>query len=320
QPDGVVYAGKVAYTYKGEMPQNLSISLKNGTIGIAGLAFYGCTSLKSITIPDSVTIIDREAFYSCTSLASITIPDSVTEIGVSAFDGCTSLESVIIPDSVTSIGDYAFYGCTSLTIYGYSGSYAEKYANQKGFKFVDLDSIITYTDSSSGISVSTTTQAELLVEKITDNESISKANAVLSADEKLTDLYDISLMQDGVVIQPDGTATVKIPCDNENAKVYRIEDDGTATDMNAVYKNGYMVFSTDHFSLYALVLSNEGILGDLDGDSEVTTRDVLAYQKHLAKITLLTDEQKQYADLNGDGDYNSQDILLIQKIIAKIAI
>ncbi|MGN0550647.1 MAG: leucine-rich repeat domain-containing protein, partial [Acutalibacteraceae bacterium] len=40
QPDGVVYAGKVAYTYKGEMPQNLSISLKNGTIGIAGLAFY----------------------------------------------------------------------------------------------------------------------------------------------------------------------------------------------------------------------------------------------------------------------------------------
>jgi len=78
---------------------------------IGGYAFYFCTSLTSITIPDSVTTIGGYAF---TSLTSITIPDSVTTIGEGAFSGCP-LTSVTIPDSVTEIGGFAFRGCTSLT-------------------------------------------------------------------------------------------------------------------------------------------------------------------------------------------------------------
>ncbi len=66
----------------------------------------------------TVTSIGDEAFFECSSLASVTIPNSVTSIGNSAFSGCSSLESVTIPNSVTSIGDYAFYGCNDLkTIY-----------------------------------------------------------------------------------------------------------------------------------------------------------------------------------------------------------
>ncbi len=82
---------------------------------IVDYAFRGCTSLTSVTIPDSVTSIVDYAFYDCTSLTSVTIPDSVTSIGYYAFSDCTSLTSVIIPDSVTSIGQYTFSGCTSLT-------------------------------------------------------------------------------------------------------------------------------------------------------------------------------------------------------------
>ncbi len=54
-------------------------------------AFYGCTRLESITLPNSITYIGNEAFYCCTSLLSVTLPDSVTRIGAKAFENCTSL-------------------------------------------------------------------------------------------------------------------------------------------------------------------------------------------------------------------------------------
>ena len=92
-----------------------SVTIKNGTEGIADSAFEDCTSLTSITIPNSVTSIGISAFRGCTSLTSITIPNSVTSIDEYAFSVCTSLISITIPDSVTSIGKSAFYYCVSLT-------------------------------------------------------------------------------------------------------------------------------------------------------------------------------------------------------------
>ena len=148
QPNGLVYAGKVAYEYKGTMPDNTTITLKEGTLGIAGCAFDHCKGLTSITIPDSVTSIGEGAFAYCTELVNITVADgntkyhsagnclietesktliagcknsiipadgSVISIGWYAFSGCTSLTNIAIPDRVISIGWYAFLGCTSLT-------------------------------------------------------------------------------------------------------------------------------------------------------------------------------------------------------------
>ena len=114
QPDGLVYAGKVAYKYKGTMPSNTSIELAEGTLGIAEYAFDGRSSLTSVTIPNSVTSIGDDAFRGCSSLTSITIPDGVTSIGYESFYNCSSLTSVTVPNSVTSIGSSAFYNCSSL--------------------------------------------------------------------------------------------------------------------------------------------------------------------------------------------------------------
>lgn len=85
-------------------------------------AFFDCSQLTNIAIPNSVTEIRLTAFYKCVGLASITIPNSVTSIGISAFLGCCNLTSVTIGEGVTEIGKLSFHDCNSLT--AFYGKYA----------------------------------------------------------------------------------------------------------------------------------------------------------------------------------------------------
>lgn len=101
------------------IPETISVSDSTGTVeykvtDIGDSAFYGCTSLASIDLPESLTYIDDFAFSYCTSLTSITLPESLTEIGYYAFVNCTSLTSIDLPNSLTYLGLRAFQGCTSL--------------------------------------------------------------------------------------------------------------------------------------------------------------------------------------------------------------
>ena len=89
-----------------------SITIPNSVTKIGERAFYYCSSLTSITLPQSITSISKEAFFRCSKLASITIPNSVTKIGESAFYECSGLTSMTIPNSVTEIGSSAFDYCT----------------------------------------------------------------------------------------------------------------------------------------------------------------------------------------------------------------
>ena len=92
-----------------------SITIPGSVTIIEKRAFYDCSSLISIIIPDSITTINDYTFYNCTSLVSVTIPRSVVTIGRSAFEGCSSITSIILPNSVKTIGQSAFEGCSSIT-------------------------------------------------------------------------------------------------------------------------------------------------------------------------------------------------------------
>ena len=115
QPDGVIYAGNVLYKYKGDMPENTTIEVKEGVVSIAAVAFSYCSNLTSITVPESVTSIEYAAFSGCSNLTSITLPESVTSIGDNAFENCRSLTSITLPEGVTEIGAETFIFCISLT-------------------------------------------------------------------------------------------------------------------------------------------------------------------------------------------------------------
>lgn len=150
------------YAYAFSEDQNLkSISLPDGFTKITRDAFHNCHTLMSISIPDSVKEIDSLAFQSCYNLKSVTLPKNLEEIGYCTFNACKSLEKILIPSSVESIGQWAFAGCDLLkdfivlnsdcyifpidtipdtaTIYGYSNSTAQEYAESNNIKFVALD-------------------------------------------------------------------------------------------------------------------------------------------------------------------------------------
>ena len=308
-PDSVTSIGNAAFA---DCSSLTNITIPNSVTSIGGWAFEGCSSLTNITIPNSVTSIYLETFCSCSSLTSIIIPDSVTSIGNKAFYGCTNLTSITIPKSVTSIGDYTFTDCNNLTIYGYKNSYAEEYAKTNNIKFAVINSL---TDTNTNITVSGVMQ----------NDAVLNVAKLENTFENSVATYDITLQKDGVVIQPDGAITVKIPSNAENCKVMWLKDDGTAEDMNAKYTDGCYVFTTDHLSVYALVLNKTILTGDANQDGIIDVNDVTYLQMHIAgkKTTdgsAFIDETNKLLfdciDMNKDGKLSVYDVTALQIYIS----
>ena len=119
-PDGCIYIGTILYKYKGEIPNDANIEVKEGTTTITSFAFdaareISCLNIKSVTLPSSLKIIGDEAFYMCSAMEKINIPKDVIYLGDGCFHHCYKLDSIILPEGLEYIGHNAFKECTHLT-------------------------------------------------------------------------------------------------------------------------------------------------------------------------------------------------------------
>lgn len=99
-----------------------SVSMPESVTWIGNSAFIGCTGLESVALPAGLKSIGENVFYSCTSLTSVVIPDKVTSIESLAFFGCLKLESITVPAGITTLASSFVYGCTNLKKIEFKGT------------------------------------------------------------------------------------------------------------------------------------------------------------------------------------------------------
>jgi hypothetical protein len=348
QKDGVVYFKNFAYCYKGTMPKNTQLTFKEGTKAIVGgfifgdleltprevanfeppvltkvvipkscqyigyYAFYGCESLKNITLnggelverdafqnngcetitlPSTMRVVDDESFTG-KNLKTVNLNDGLQYIGEGAFFSMGKIKNMTVPASVTYIGVQAigYYPpdpdnpfvlsevIPNFVIYGTSGTEAQTYADRNGIQFNSI---------ASGTTVKGT------------------AKSYLSTDDTVT----IQLEKSGVVVYE---TTVK-----GNSTDYSISDVANGTYTMRVSKKSHADREYTVKVSSADVTQNVEIfpIGDVNSDGDISVVDATLVQKYIVGLEKLTDLQKKSAEVNGDGEISVVDATLIQKYI-----
>ena len=348
QKDGVVYFQNFAYCYKGTMPKNTQLTFKEGTKAIVGgfifgdleltprnvanfeppvltkvvipkscqyigyYAFYGCESLKNITLnggelveidafqnngcetitlPPTMRVVDDDSFTG-KNLKTVNLNDGLQYIGEGAFFSMGKIKSMTVPASVTHIGVQAigYYPdnpfvlsevIPNFVIYGTSGTEAQTYADRNGIQFNSI---------ASGTTVKGT------------------AKSYLSADDTVT----IQLEKSGVAVYE---TTVK-----GNSTDYSISGVANGTYTMRVSKKSHADREYTVKVSSADVTQNVEIfpIGDVNSDGDISVVDATLVQKYIVGLEKLTDLQKKSAEVNGDGEISVVDATLIQKYIVSL--
>ncbi|WP_255882191.1 MULTISPECIES: leucine-rich repeat protein [unclassified Ruminococcus] len=338
QPDGMIYIGDIAYGYKGEMPANTKITIKDGTRLVAGLAFYGQLNLKSVVLPESVQVIDELAFYYAENLSSINIPNSVTTIGALAFCACDSLKTVKLPKTVRTIENIAFgydineesgqiEQASGFTVQGYNNTEAQFYCETFGVSFKSLGTVkatgvkLNKTSMTMGIHEEYTLAATVSPSYVNQNVSWSSSNTSVAQVSKSGRITAKSTGTATITAKKDGkTATCKITVKKAptsitlNASRITLEI-GETFDLNSSLPSGqasYAIYYTSDNSSVASVKKAGGLVTAVSvGEATVTAttyNGLTASCKVAVKMPLI------YGDLNKDGKVNLRDAIEIQKI------
>lgn len=127
-----------------------SVSMPESMTWIGDSAFAGCTGLEQVEFSPNLTAIGGNAFYSCNGLTSVVIPDKVTSIADLAFFGCLNLESITIPAGITNLASSFVFGCTNLKKIEFKGTQAQWNALSIDPNFLPAGVSIVCTDGTIG--------------------------------------------------------------------------------------------------------------------------------------------------------------------------
>ena len=263
-----------------------SITIPNSVTVIKNSAFYGCRSLTSINIPNGVTDIEVQALSGCTSLTSVTIPNSVTSIENNTFYGCTSLTSITIPNSVTSIGSGAFYDCKRLTSVTIGNSVKsiglEAFYGCSGLTSVTIPNSVTSIGDYAFFFCSSLTSVTI------PNSVTSIGNYAFRGCSKLANVYCYAES----VPNTNSSAFQNVNLTNATLIV-----PGSSV---AAYK------ATSPWSGFGSIIAI-ALRGDVNGDGEVNMDDAT----FVANIILGIETATEAADVNNDGTVNMPDAMFI---------
>lgn len=247
-----------------------------------------CPQLKdysAFVFPEGLLYINDFACAQVSEFGNLKLPEGLLGIGDYAFYWTNVGYELILPETLQTIGtmafwndvaplSYAFIPCEAILegypflyrtrILGYPGSDAERYVLDYSNQHTDTDQFVSvYSDDVfvlddnryySTSFPNADGAPEVIYENISARDDIVTAMNKQNIENYL--VYDITMQFEGEEVWPQAPVTVLVSLEGmkgtENLHVYRLEEDGSLTDMNAYVSNGFAVFETDHFSVYVL--------------------------------------------------------------------
>ena len=334
----VTQEGTVTVTDCDETAQHVTVPETIGGMPVTAIesrAFFGCTALASVQLPEGITQIGPRAFSGCTALTSVQLPESVTDVGVLCFDGTPWLSAqqgsglviagsvvldgtactgdVVIPDGVRGIAGGAFRNCDGVT----SVTLPEGLCTIGKAAFLDCDGLTAVTVPESVETVRG--GAFSLCSRLTRITFRGYGCRILT--EPL-DLSDILLRYRA---EPDGTEVLGAFDDSAtfmlcNTGGWEFGDTGALYPAFGLYEGvicGYPGSGARDFAQrtgYTFV-SLAGAAGDIDCDGSVGVLDAVMLQKHLVRVRTYGVRWLPAADLNADGRVDVLDLTLLKQML-----
>jgi hypothetical protein len=286
--------------YQNDVPNHLAgKAVLSGNIKRIDSMFICMPYLTDVELPDSLEYIGEFTFYG-SSVDNVKLPENVKYIGNVAFGFCRNLKSIYIPAGVEEIDGSAFSGCLKddLTIYGYVGSVAEKYAIENGINFVD---VTTTNKDFTNSSVPGDINSDGIISPYDMFTYDSRFDASKKNSYELLNQDDIAKYSSAEKIL-DGVTITTADLSDEVTNPSETVDETTnvavgETSEETKVKNSLVTY----------------ILGDANADGVLDVADVILVNKATVNAAALSDLQIKLADFNNDGVVDSLDALAILK-------